>query len=429
MSHAPVSGTDVPGPLSRALDRLPPARRHLVGLSGGLDSVVLLHALAGLARDLPLIAVHVHHGLSPRAEDWAGACGSLCRRLQIPFHCLRVDAAPGRGESPEAAARRARYDALAGFMQPGDGLLTAHHRRDQAETLLLQLLRGAGPAGLAAMPLWQPLGPGWHGRPLLEVDRPQLEAHARAHGLDWVEDESNQDPALDRNRLRHEILPLLRARWPAVDATLARAAALQAEAQDLLAERAREDLETLRGETPGTLSVAALARLRRPRQRNALRGWLQEKGLPLPGRARLETLLQQALVAAPEAAVRVAWPGAEVRRYRDALYAMAPLPSPPPGWCLPWDGHTPLAVPGTGVTLTREGVMRRHGLDPAALPAPVTVRLRRGGERLRLGGRTRVLKKLLQAQGVPPWERERIPLIHAGDRLVVVWGLWTAETP
>lgn len=428
LNRVPASG-EVPERLCQALGRLPPARRRLAALSGGLDSVVLLHALAGLECAPPLIAVHVHHGLSPRAEAWAAACEALCRRLGVTFHCLRVDAAPGRGESPEAAARHARYGALAAFMQPGDGLLTAHHRRDQAETLLLQLLRGSGPAGLAAMPLWQPLGPGWHGRPLLEVDRPQLEAYARAHGLDWVEDESNQDPALDRNRLRHEILPLLRARWPAVDATLARAAALQAEAQDLLAERAREDLETLRGEDPGTLSVAALARLRRPRQRNALRGWLEEKGLPLPGRARLESLLQQALGAAPDAAVRVAWPGAEVRRYRDALHAMAPLAAPPPGLCLPWDGRTPLAVPGTGVTLTRDGVMRCHGLDPAALPAPVTVGLRRGGERLRLGGRTRVLKKLLQARGIPPWERERIPLIHAGDRLAVVWGLWTAERP
>ncbi|MCG5524707.1 tRNA lysidine(34) synthetase TilS [Ectothiorhodospira haloalkaliphila] len=418
--------------LVQALERLPPARRWLVGLSGGLDSVALLHGLAQL--DAPpgspgLRAVHVHHGLHARADEWARQCQVLCDALEVPLEVVNVDARPRRGQSPEAAARRARYEALADRMAPGDALLTAHHRRDQAETLLLQLLRGAGPAGLSAMPRWQPYGSGWHGRPLLDMDRSVLEAHAHQHDLVWVEDDSNTDLGLDRNLLRHEVMPQLRQRWPALDTTLARAAGLQAEAQELLAERAREDLQDLRGEVAGTLSIPAIRALRRPRQRNAVRGWLQEKGLPVPNQNRLESLLHQIRDASPDTRLRVSWPGAEVRGYRDSLHAMAPLPPVDSGRVWSWDGTTELHLPELGMTLSVEEMARLHELDPTRLAWPLTVHLRRGGETCRLRGQTRILKKLFQEAGIPPWERERIPLIYAGDRLALVWGLWCCDLP
>ncbi len=179
------------------------------------------------------MALYVDHGLQAAATAWGEHCAHVCRALNVPFRVLRIDARPAPGESPEAAARRARYAALAAELSPDSALLTAHHRDDQAETLLLQLLRGAGPHGLAAMPAVSRLGQGWLLRPLLNVDRAELLAYARAHDLQWIEDASNQDTGFDRNYLRHRVLPLLRERWPAMNRTLARSARRCAETASL----------------------------------------------------------------------------------------------------------------------------------------------------------------------------------------------------
>jgi tRNA(Ile)-lysidine synthase len=407
--------------LHDTLRRLPPSPRYFVAYSGGLDSHVLLHALAGLRGEgFPEVrALHVHHGLNPQAERWVSHCRGVCDSLGVPLEVLYVDARAAEGESPEAAARSARYRAFKDRLAPGDGLLTAHHRRDQAETLLLQLLRGAGPAGLASMPRWQPLGAGWHGRPLLDVSRGRLEAHARTHGLRWIEDDSNLDPRFDRNLLRRHVMPGLRERWPAMDETLARAAAHQAEALALLGDLARQDLEGLRGETPGTLSVAALTALRPARIRNVLRFWLMEKGLPLPSRARLQSVLDDVLTAGADTTPCVAWDGAQIRRYRDALHAMVPPANHDPRQRLRWDGKSDLPIPSLGVVLTADW-LRGQGVSPE-LNGSFTVSFRQGGETLRLRGRTRELKKLMQERGVPPWERERIPLVYRGEALVAVF--------
>jgi tRNA(Ile)-lysidine synthase len=411
--------------LRDSLRRLPPASRYLVAYSGGLDSHVLLHALTALRGEgLPeMLAVHVHHGLSPHADAWTAHCEAVCASLDVPLEVIRVDAGAAAGESPEAAARSARYRALEAVLGAGEGLLTAHHRRDQAETLLLQLLRGAGPAGLAAMPRWQPLGAGWHGRPLLDADRGQLEDYARTHGLRWVEDDSNLDTRFDRNLLRNRVMPILRERWPSLDETLSRVAVHQAEALGLLGDLARDDMEALRGEVTGTLSVAALGALRPARVRNALRFWLMEKGLPLPSRVRLQSVLDDVLTAGPDSTPLVAWEGGEIRRYRDALYAMTPRPDHDPHQCFPWDGRSDLPIPSLGLTLTAHGLLDQ-GVTPEAHESYM-VTFRKGGESLRVRGQTRELKKLMQERGVPPWERDRVPLVYRGEELVAVY--WKDE--
>ncbi|MEJ2657252.1 MAG: tRNA lysidine(34) synthetase TilS [Desulfobacterales bacterium] len=412
------------------LHRLPPARRYVVGFSGGLDSTVLLHVLVSLRDELPpLQAVHVNHGLQAQAVDWEKHCAQVCQDFDCPLDILHVDARPSDGESPEAAARGARYDALREYCRQGDQLLTAHHQDDQAETLLNQLLRGAGPAGLSAMPRIAPFSPGtWHARPLLEITRPELKAYAETAGLTWVDDPTNTDTHLARNYLRHQVMPVLTQHWPSAGATLARAARHQAEAWALLQTLGRQDIEAGQGSRPDCLSVQALRRLPTNRARNAIRVWLHDKGLPMPSEARLARILEDVLTAGEDRMPCVDWPGAEVRRYRDDLYAFAPLPPHDPSTIYEWNPNEPLELPALNLCLTQQDLLDL-GVDVTALDTPLTVRFRQGGERCRPKGRneTHELKKLLQEEGVPPWERERIPLVYAGERLITVMSFWVCE--
>ncbi|HFC52901.1 MAG TPA: tRNA lysidine(34) synthetase TilS [Gammaproteobacteria bacterium] len=417
-----------PQRLLGALEQFPPARRYLVAYSGGLDSHVLLHSLALLRDRLAvqeLHAVHVDHRLSPSAGEWSRHCTAICNGLDVPCHVLRVDARHAKGESPEAAARKARYEAIAAFLQESDGLLTAHHLDDQAETVLLQLLRGCGPRGLAAMPPWDRFGAGWHGRPLLGFSREDLRGYARSEKLRWIEDESNYDTGFERNFLRHEVIPLLRSHWPALGRTLSRTAMHSAEAAGLLDRLAAEDLAV---EPDGGVSIVHLKRLDPGRQRNVLRYWIRRSGLPLPDTAHLQRIIEEVLPAAADGAPRVAWPGAEIRRYRDRLYALTPLPEHDNSRILEWDLAEPMPLPGGAVVRARQ-VAGRGVKRQLCSEARVTVRFRQGGERCRPAGRghTRSLKKLLQEHGVPPWHRERLPLIHLDGKLAAVAGLFVCE--
>ncbi|MEW6648345.1 MAG: tRNA lysidine(34) synthetase TilS [Pseudomonadota bacterium] len=416
---------DITDHLRRFLQTQPPAGRYVVAYSGGLDSHVLLHALSRLG--VTLAAVHVHHGLSRNADLWAEHCRTQCAALQVPCTVVRVQVRHG-GSGVEAAARDARYAALVQALGAGEMLLTAHHQDDQAETLLLMLMRGAGIAGLAAMPAVRPFGPGLLGRPLLGLPRAVLHDYAVAHALSWVDDESNFDTGLDRNYLRHEVLPVLRRRWPALERTLARTAAHLAEAGELMAGLAAADLATAHGSRAGTLSVAALNSLAVARRRNLLRHWLRDLGLPLPDTAHLHRIEQEVLPARPDAGPRVDWPGAEVRRYRDDLYAMAPLASVPDTE-LSWDLAQPLPLPDGRCLVAAPAV--GGGVSVKRLAAArVTVRFRAGGERCAPVGRGHghELKKLFQEAGVPPWERERVPLLFVGDALAQVVGYWTCAS-
>ncbi|HEX9626055.1 MAG TPA: tRNA lysidine(34) synthetase TilS [Acidiferrobacterales bacterium] len=404
-----------------------------VAYSGGLDSHVLLHALSGLraATGLMLRAVHVDHGLHPQSAAWAAHCRQVCAALAVPCRVERVQVARDGGDGLEAAARRARYAALAAGLGAGETLLTAHQRDDQAETLLLQLFRGAGVQGLKAMPASQAFGAGRLARPLLDYSRASLREYAQAQGLRWIDDSSNVDTALSRNFLRHQVLPDVRRRWPGVDAALARSARHAAEAAALLDALAEADLAVCRHAAVcgHGLSVPALRALDPARRRNLLRYWLRRQGFHLPQTRHLAEVDAMLMHDPAGRRARVAWPGAELWRYRDTLCAMPPRPRPDPSWARAWDLDAPLAIADSGDWL-EAGSASGAGIARARIaPAGVVVRLRQGGERCRLPGRAHhhQLKKLLQARGVPPWERDWLPLVYQGDALVAVADLWVCE--
>ena len=393
----------------------------MVAFSGGLDSTVLLASLARLAVDneLPdLLAVHVDHGLHAHSAAWAEHCAAQGRALGIDTDIYAVKVEQGSGLSREAAAREARYELFHELVGPGDVLLTAHHLDDQAETFLLMALRGSGPAGLAAMPARASFGQGMLLRPLLDFDRSALASWAREQDLDWIEDPSNADQSLDRNFLRHRVLPLLGEHWPQAARTLARAARHSAAAAELLHEAAAGDLERnpLHGEC---LPADLLLPLGPERQRNLLREWLRVNGLRMPSSSQLERIFKELVLAAPDARPCIQLDGRELRRYRGVIYLVEALPEMRGGSWL--DGK--LAI-GEGA-----GALRREAAARGLAPGPVEVRFRRGGERLVPEGRTRhhELKKLLQQAEVLPWWRDRIPLLYRDQQLVAVGDLFVSE--
>lgn len=400
--------------LAESLASLPEPFAHVVALSGGGDSTALLLALHELRLDVPLRAIHVCHRLHPDAFAWADRCHALCHELGVPFEAIEVEVAVG-ARGLEAAAREARYEALAGAMAQGDMLLTGHHRDDQAETVLLHLVRGSGLDGLAGMAPCRPFSTGWIARPLLDVPREALRGWLAQQGREWIEDPDNDNRDRGRNYLRHRVMPLLAARWPGAGSVLARGAENLRDARAALDAWAGEALANALTPAGDGLSVAALRRLDGPRRRYLLRAWLAFAGLPMPDRVQLEELMDQAVGGRGDATPRVAWPGCEVRRYRGVLYAMTPLAPPPSDTVLDWDTRHSLALPADLGRLAIEG--------PGSRPAwRLRVGFRRGGERIRLPGRGHhtELKSLMQELGVPPWRRDRIPLVYDGDELAAV---------
>lgn len=409
-------------PLQKYCTQLGFDRTYWVAFSGGMDSLVLLTLCGELRKHYPirLRAIYVNHGLSPHAGKWADHCRHVCQAYSIDFIERMVHIDRASKKSLEEAAREKRYAVFAEVMQVGDVLLTAHHQDDQAETVLIQLLRGAGPKGLAGMPETKPFALGWHVRPLLSFPREVLLAYASSLQHSWVEDESNSQVTLTRNFLRHQIIPLLKERWPSVAATFSRSAVHCSEAQVLLEEYAVEDWKKVQGSNEGTLSVQKLRVLSSTRLRLVIRLWIEKNGFPLPDTKKLTAIEQQVLTAAWDRFPCVKWKGAEIRRYRDDLYVLTTLAPFDPMSCFPWDMVEPLSIPGIG-TLRAKSVHGGQGLRPG-IPN-LSVRLRRGGEKLCLPNRgCHTLKNLFQEWEVLPWMRERLPLIFAGERLIGVVG-------
>jgi tRNA(Ile)-lysidine synthase len=411
-----------------------------VALSGGLDSTALLAALArsrfSAGEDFPfsrLRAIHINHQLSADAARWEEACVELAARLGVDFSAERVQVTAAARAGVEAAARDARYAALRRCVLPGEILLTAHHADDQLETFLLALMRGSGVRGLASMPLCAQFGRGWHARPLLKFSREQVAQWAQSQGLNGVQDPMNADPRFARSYLRSEVLPRLTTRWPAAVFSAVRSAAHVADAGELLDELAADDLGKASA-TGSSISVAAMRALTSARRRNLLRYWLRSRGLAVPTAAELASLEHDMLRAQADRCPCARWPGAEVHRYRDRLYAFAALPPARARAAVAWSWREqPLDLgPGLGSLIAIAGTAAGAGKALAVnrLPARLQIGYRGGGEQLRLAGQTqhKKLKKLLQAAGILPWWRERVPLLQAGERLAAVADLFvTAE--
>ncbi len=398
----------------------PNANRYIIAYSGGMDSHALL-SLAKAANATPLLAVHIHHGLSPQADSWAEHCRHICAEMGVPFELRHVDVTPQPGESSQAVARRERYHALADLMQKDDCLFTAHHQDDQAETVLLRLLRGAGVKGLAGIPVITPFATGYVARPLLGISREQLLDYAKAQGLKWINDPSNATLKYDRNYVRHAVMPHLKSRRPQLGNTLARAASLCAESAALLDELAALDLGQAAPDK--ILPVSQLTPLSGARQRNALRYWLQQSGFSMPSQAQLAQMQDQLLYAAIDATPKISWADADIYRYRGNIYAMPAQHPHDASVVLPWNLEKPLSLPGELGHLHCEQDAEQ-GIRMPHVDEPVTVRFRQGAERCQFthSGQSQSLKKLFQEWGVPPWERARIPLVYYGEQLVAVPG-------
>jgi len=415
--------------------QLPAHSSIRVGLSGGVDSVVLLHLLHRLSGRFSwhLSAIHVHHGISPSADRWAEFCADLCARYQIDLHTERVDITPLREHGIEGAARKLRHAAFA--RQTCDFVALAHHADDQAETLLLQLLRGAGVRGASAMPqLAARNGTVTLVRPLLHCSRREILEYAAEHQLPWIEDESNTDDRYPRNFLRHRVLPLLGERFPVYRDTLSRSAQHFAEANRLLDELAQ--LDGAHAIDGATLSVQVLLTLGPVRAKNLLRYFLHRLGAPMPQSAQLDDMLAQVCGARQDAAVCVSYGDWQVRRYRGKIHALRAPGEFDRYMVLYWHGEEELDWPALDARLLFDRKCDVTDAGPGSsaisLPrlqrAPVTLRVRQGGESLRLhpAASTRSLKNLLQELLIPPWQRDRLPLLYCGEELACVAGIAVA---
>ncbi len=383
-------------------------RPLLVGYSGGLDSTVLLHWLAGQPelRASGLRAIHTHHGLQPDADAWAAHCQRSCeaRGIDLIVERVRVEAT---GLGREGAARAARHAAFARVLGGDEVLTLAHHRDDQAETFLLRALRGSSVDGLAAMRPWRAYARGWLWRPLLETSRDALRDYAGTHGLSWIEDPSNSDASLDRNFLRTQVMPLLRTRWPHAGAAFARSATLSAEASDLLAAEDETAIASARNHE-GTLSVETLHAMPAARRARVLRRWIVQRGLPPLSANGVASIERDLLGASTDGEACFEWAGACIQHWRGRLHAQLLPLALPADWSRAWDGSDTLQLP-TGATLELIGAAR--------FDTPLRVHARQGGERIMLPGRAHhhALKHVLQEQDIPPSRRVGMPLLSDLD--------------
>lgn len=423
---------DLPLHLAAALQALPPGPLRLA-FSGGLDSTALLHALATLpgARHRDLRAIHVDHGLHADSTRWAEHCMASAVTLQVPCVVLRVSVQRA-GKGLEAAARESRYAMFAAQLPPHGVLALAHHQDDQSETVLLKLLRGAGPEGIAGMRTLRPFAAGHLWRPLLDVPRSTLRAYAQAHRLAWIDDPSNDDARLSRNFLRQEVLPRLRTHWSHLDDSLAHAAQHARAAADFIDSAAEKALSLIQGFDAATLHWNPWLDLPDALRDPVLRRWLRGLQLDEPTHLHVAELERQLREADSERLPCIAFGRSELRRYRDLVYARSQHADPPADWQQTWDG-SPLQLPADcgHVSLIDAAEADAKPANQHLVPVRTTLRFRRRGETLRPVGspHTRELRDLFQQAGVPPWERARVPVLCDGDsgELLAVGDLWLSQ--
>ncbi len=398
---------------------LKPNQHVLLALSGGLDSTVLLHLLAAAKQTIrfELHAMHVHHGLSPNADAWADFCMQQCQLLNVPIKVVRVQLDLNSKQGIEAAARQLRYEALFDFKLNGiapDFIITAHHQDDQAETLLLQLFRGAGVKGLASMGCIDESRRLM--RPLLDVSRQTLQKYAEQNNIRWCDDESNDNTQYERNFVRHEVMPVLATRYPSVKSVLARTASHLAEANDLLDTLAKIDAD--KSLQNNSLCLQGLTGLDLPRAKNLLRWWFSQNQLAMPTSEHLNEIIQQLFNAKADANINIQLQHLSLKRYQQRAYLCAERLAEP--FDMTWNGEPYLNLPNGGQLhfkqLVGSGLALKHGMTR------LRITNRDGGERFKpdVLRPTRTLKHLLQEANIPPWKREHLPLIYWHDTLALV---------
>lgn len=405
-------------------------KRLVVAYSGGVDSHVLLDVVVQLqnVHQRPIKIIHIHHGLSSYANDWAAHVQQIAKKYHLDCRIKYVQVNQQQA-SLEEAARQARYQAINQELINGDVLLLAHHQQDQAETFLLRLMRGAGVKGLGGMSEIAPIPFNEMGvlawRPLLSINKQYILAYAKQHHLTWIEDDSNSNEALNRNYLRHQIVPLLQQRWPqAIERVSAASQRLQ-EAEQLLQDLANIDYQHIQA-PKNALDILKLAQLSEARRHNVLRYWLQKQGLNLPDYQQLNKLWLEVGLAKADAQPVYYWPNVEVRRYRQQLFAMLPL-SDFDKREVTWHNKQQKIQLATGEWLEPQQVLTLIK-EAYWQQGQVSIRYRQGGEKIQPVKRQHHhdLKKLLQAEGVPTWQRARIPLIYINQQLAIVWGYWVS---
>ncbi len=418
------SATDLLAYLKLQLEQFPEPHRYLVGFSGGLDSSVLLHALFQLKLEVPIIAIHIDHSIHPQSHEWQRHCAEFAKQLSVDFRPLVINGKAPVGESPEAWAREKRYQAFRRFMEPDDLLLLGQHRDDQIETFLLRLLRGAGPHGLSAMKRLTFFSGGWIGRPFLELERHYLKDYAKRYALHWIEDPSNHELRYDRNYLRQKVIPVIRERWPSFTVNINRSISLLADTTVLLDEIAAQDLARVTDQGSTSISIKTLSGLCEIRLRNLLHYWIRKEGFPVPTECKLRQIIDTVIRAKEDRSPCVEWQGVEVRRYRDQLMILNPLGEHDSSLSYCWNLEHPMKI-STGTLRARKIKGAGFRIDGNT----VEVRFRQGGETFRQAGKrhTTTLKKYLQEKGIPPWLRDRIPLIYLDGELVAIADLCIAD--
>ncbi len=412
------------------LEELNSAPQVLVGLSGGLDSSVLLCLVCEVIDAEKISAVHIDHGLSPNADHWQQQSAEFCQSLGVRLHSESVSVIES-GDGLESAARDARYQVFEKLIVKQGILLLGHHADDQVETVLFRLLRGSGPKGLAGIPLTRPLGRGKLLRPLLAWTKAALEAWALEKQLSWVEDESNQQDQFDRNYLRNRVVPVLAERWPDYAQGISRTARHSSEADQLAESVARADLASLKIKSVRagwSLSLPEFNQLEPLRQKNLLRYWPSFYGLSGLSQSFVEETLGSLVSARKDSEPKVVRGNIQLCRYRDRLYLLqrSERPKTYDDACLFWTAGEALMLPD-GSRLSAEKVLGA-GLRVDDV-SKLTLRFRQGGERCQPVGRDRSnsLKKLLQEYALEPWWRERIPLVYIEEQLVAVGDLWVCH--
>jgi tRNA(Ile)-lysidine synthase len=393
-----------------------------VALSGGVDSVVLLHLLQQLQKTdhFTLKASHVHHGLSKNADKWVKFCEKLCAKLSISLDVNYIQLPQKKALGIEGEARRLRYEKL--LQSKTDLVVLAHHEDDQAETFLLQLIRGAGVKGLSSMAHFDDRRRLW--RPLLNASRIDIERYAKKHKLKWIEDESNQNTDFDRNFIRSKVLPILKNRFNHIIKVISRSASHLAEAQHLLDDLAKLDLKSYLKSSnyKRKLQVKTLEKLSLSRAKNVLRYWLEINDQLMPSKDLLDECLRQVLIAKKDATIKIQLSkDFEIRRYKDEIYIVKKNKNKEKNYAIIWQGESEILLPN-GAQLNFKKV-KGSGINFKFLrDQKLKIRNRQGGEFFKPDSKrpTKKIKQLLQESDLPPWEREFFPMIFVGDELAAV---------